>query len=221
MDYEKEYKRKALEPIVNYIESVMASYSKEELEARIKKALPEAEDERIKRGLLRCLDDINDGWIALHGISKNDAIAYLEKQKINTEGDFARGYDCGYECCLHSQGAEWFEKQKESLHIPETCKENANSLIITKVCNCCGRELPITMFYKNSFTNDGLQYMCKDCAKEHSRNGRIKEQSKRYMDYLGKNAQTVLSELSDDCVIEEIRRRGYKGELTKSIVVNV
>ena len=35
MDYE-EYKRKALEPIVSYIESVMASYSKEELEARIK-----------------------------------------------------------------------------------------------------------------------------------------------------------------------------------------
>lgn len=36
-----------------------------------------------------------------------------EEQKINTEGDFARGYDCGYECCLNSHGAEWFEKQKE------------------------------------------------------------------------------------------------------------
>lgn len=93
--------------------------------------------------------------------------------------------------------------------------------VLTKTCNCCGKLLPITMFYKNSFTRDGLQYMCKDCAKEHIRNGRIKEQSKRYMDYLGKNVGIVLSELSDDCVIEEIRRRGYKGELTKSIVVNV
>lgn len=36
-----------------------------------------------------------------------------EELKINTEGDFARGYDCGYECCLNSHGAEWFEKQKE------------------------------------------------------------------------------------------------------------
>ena len=89
MDYE-EYKRKALEPIVNYIESVMASYSKEELEARIKKALPEkeSEDERIKRGLLRCLNDIDDGWIALHGISKNDAIAYLEKQKEQKPAEY-------------------------------------------------------------------------------------------------------------------------------------
>lgn len=36
-----------------------------------------------------------------------------EDQKVYTEGDFARGYDCGYECCLNSHGAEWFEKQKE------------------------------------------------------------------------------------------------------------
>ena len=41
-------------------------------------------------------------------------IAYLERQKEHTEeGDFARGYDCGYECCLHSHGAEWLEKQKK------------------------------------------------------------------------------------------------------------
>lgn len=42
-----------------------------------------------------------------------NCMCIIEKQKVNTEGDFARGYDCGYECCLNSHGAEWFEKQKE------------------------------------------------------------------------------------------------------------
>ena len=46
----------------------------------------------------------------------NEKCVYLEKQKVNTDGDFARGYDCGYECCLNSHGAEWFEKQKEKKH---------------------------------------------------------------------------------------------------------
>jgi hypothetical protein len=86
MDYE-EYKRKALEPIVNYIESAMASYSKEELEARIKKALPkkESEDERIRKMLIeqmerwkKCAEDNN---VEQDVKDASDAIAYLEKQK--------------------------------------------------------------------------------------------------------------------------------------------
>ena len=80
--------------------------------------LLESEDERIRRQLVDFLEHLYasgkdtsfDNW------SKADCsgwIAWLEKQKINTEGDFGRGYDCGYECCLNSHGAEWFEKQKE------------------------------------------------------------------------------------------------------------
>ena len=38
---------------------------------------------------------------------------WQKEQEVNTEGDFARGYDCGYEACLNSHGAEFFEKQKE------------------------------------------------------------------------------------------------------------
>lgn len=58
MDRE-EYKRKALEPIVNYIESVFASYSKEELEARIKEALPkkESEDEKIMNDIMVAVEN--------------------------------------------------------------------------------------------------------------------------------------------------------------------
>jgi len=37
-------------------------------------------------------------------------IAWVER---HVEGDFARGYDSGYEACLNSHSAEWLEKQKE------------------------------------------------------------------------------------------------------------
>ena len=89
MDNE-EYKRKALEPIVNYIESVMASYSKEELEARIKKALPkkESEDERIRKRLVEYFNGFYDRFssrnnVNVHweGLEVKAVIAYLEKQK--------------------------------------------------------------------------------------------------------------------------------------------
>ena len=84
----------------------------------------ESEDERIRRELIEYLrGDLDD-------ITTDDTdrwIAYLEKQKVNTEGDFARGYDCGYECCLHSHGAEWLEKQKEQKPNIEICPHSTKS----------------------------------------------------------------------------------------------
>lgn len=76
----EEYKRKALEPIVNYIESVMASYSKEELEARIKKALPEkeSEDERIIKIIKR---QMCHGAATPTDEERAMVDAWLEKQK--------------------------------------------------------------------------------------------------------------------------------------------
>lgn len=89
--------------------------------------LAESEDERIRKELMCHIQgeiDTYDNMVSgdydprdkedkkVHSMLKR-AKAYLEKQKVNTEGDFARGYDCGYECCLNSNGAEWFEKQKE------------------------------------------------------------------------------------------------------------
>lgn len=83
MDYE-EYKRKALEPIVNYIESAMASYSKEELEARIKKALPEkeSEDERIRKAIGAAICGTTAiSILEANGTNLPDALSYLGKQK--------------------------------------------------------------------------------------------------------------------------------------------
>lgn len=36
--------------------------------------------------------------------------------------------------------------------------------IKTKVCSKCGREWPLSEFYKKSTSKDGLQSYCKECA---------------------------------------------------------
>ena len=108
MDYE-EYKRKALEPIVNYIESVMASYSKEELEALIKKALPEkeSEDERIRNEIIDYLN-----FAESHNLlrvadykKKKGWLAYLESQKKQTTKTDACGFlrDKGQLGCMKKE----------------------------------------------------------------------------------------------------------------------
>lgn len=36
----------------------------------------------------------------------------------------------------------------------------------TKKCTKCGRELPLTEFYKRALSPDGLRLWCKDCTRE-------------------------------------------------------
>lgn len=79
--------------------------------------LKESEDEKIRQGMIRFLNSEKAEGIFTYE-ARQSWIAYLEKQKINTEGDFGRGYDCGYKACLNSHGAEFFEKQKEQKEIP-------------------------------------------------------------------------------------------------------
>ena len=82
---------------------------------------PESEDERIRKRLIYFIQNWKEkakDFTSRPAMWTSDEkecdafLAYLEKQKEPADGDFARGYDCGYECCLHSHGAEWFEKQK-------------------------------------------------------------------------------------------------------------
>jgi hypothetical protein len=39
----------------------------------------------------------------------------------------------------------------------------------TKECSKCGRVLPVSSYYKNSASDDGLDYTCRDCRKACSR----------------------------------------------------
>ena len=92
--------------------------------------LREDENEKARKTLLLALttsERVGELKFVLPPSTREECIDWLNRQE-NTEGSFGRGYDSGYQSCLHSHGAEWLEKQKESLHIQETCKENADSL---------------------------------------------------------------------------------------------
>ncbi len=39
-----------------------------------------------------------------------------------------------------------------------------------KKCSKCGRELPVSEFWKNASTEDGLQTYCKECGNVYTRN---------------------------------------------------
>lgn len=82
----------------------------------------------------------------------------------------------------------------------------------TKVCSHCGRELPVSEFNKRSASSDGLQHWCRDCMHKsysESYKRRVVVSSLSHDDASNPLASFKLREL-----IEELRRRGYKGKLT-------
>ena len=121
MDYEKAYKDALgrARKMMNSKRSVVIG--KQALET-IFPELREGEDESIRKSIADCVSLMgeDDDVFSNHNVTKVQVLAWLKKQKINTEGDFGRGYDCGYEACLNSHGAEWLEKQKEQKH-PNGC----------------------------------------------------------------------------------------------------
>lgn len=82
-----------------------------------------------------------------------------------------------------------------------------------KLCRKCHEIKPKTEFYPNRGKKDGLQSYCKDCCKEHGRlrNGSTGEYRREEMNLLGSYPVESL--------IDELKRRGYVGELkiTKTI----
>lgn len=86
----------------------------------------------------------------------------------------------------------------------------------TKICSKCGRELPVSKFFKNKATKDGFAVYCKECEKE-----RRKPNSKGGVTQQGVKATFKISDFDDNMLFAELRRRGYTGELRYSKVVNV
>lgn len=78
--------------------------------------------------------------------------------------------------------------------IPENLKP------LTKVCKCCGKELPISAFQR--YTN-GYRSVCNECR--NANNG----VSPRFKDFASNE------------LIQELRARGYRGELTFTKVTKV
>lgn len=95
--------------------------------------------------------------------------------------------------------------------------------VLTKKCAKCGRELPISEFYKNNRTKDGYCYYCKSCHDESVKKSRclkkvdshktISEQPKQvHLNKVYSNPE--LAKFQPRELIAELRARGYSGELS-------
>lgn len=85
--------------------------------------------------------------------------------------------------------------------------------IKTKKCKKCGRELPVTEFYKKSDTRDGLQTWCKECFKEADKQRRKRES--------GGACSEELKMYTSRQLMEELAKRGYRGELEYVKKINI
>lgn len=81
-----------------------------------------------------------------------------------------------------------------------------------KRCSKCGRELPEEMFNKCAKAKDGLQSHCKDCKREEAKVSSVRK-SKNKIFEAPANTGTELSRFSARELMEELRLRGFTGEL--------
>lgn len=122
------------------------------------------------------------------------------------------------------------ECQSEYGHMRDLHKEGV------KYCKKCGKIKSKTEFYPCSHHKDGLQTYCKECDKEHGRlkNGttgvyKVDPITKLLESYseedliqeLRRRSCKVSKLLSDDEILQEIRERGYEGELAVIKVVKI
>ena len=128
-------------------------------------------------------------------------------------------------------------KPEEPEQIPEGMKK----------CCHCGRILPVTEFRRHKKSPDGLQYACKECKVEMTTAAKQKKAEKRkevireaqkevikekilagdpemtvekeVVNDLGLPARPLIAlELaSDDQIVDELRRRGYQGNIIKKV----
>lgn len=92
--------------------------------------------------------------------------------------------------------------------------------IPTKRCSKCGRVLPLSEFQKCSKNLDGLQYHCRDCHNEAARTYYGKKQQ-ACRPYSGKAGNPELAAFTPRQLIEELKARGYTGELRYVQIINV
>lgn len=87
-----------------------------------------------------------------------------------------------------------------------------NETTQTKTCPKCGRTLTAEHFYVSNRSNDGLQCYCKDCTRQT--NAQCYRRSKQAnTPQIVKSCTHALAEFTPRQLIEELRARGYKGEL--------
>lgn len=98
----------------------------------------------------------------------------------------------------------------------------------TKVCSKCKRELPTSEFYKNSNAKDGFCGYCKECSREQVRKHKMKRRGQMtglpgnfFESVSGGGSDNPLSAFSPRELMEELRRRGYRGKLEYTSVIDI
>lgn len=132
------------------------------------------------------------------------------------------------------KACENFEQQEptQTETPPPTMEEKPT----TKVCKECGRELPLEQFAKNPH---GYTSLCKECMKAKQSKGvkahrdglkELKDQMERSSmhrpEYQPEGKRTpkpeeILKDYTDSDLVDELRRRGYAGTLTKTSTLEV
>ncbi len=116
-------------------------------------------------------------------------------------------------CDSKEQKAKYAERKGKFIPQQET-KEK------TKICACCGEELPLSEFYVQGGSKDGHRSFCKKCYNEAQKEKRAKlvrntNSQLETKDILG------IADFSDSMLVAELRRRGYTGELRFSKTVAI
>lgn len=90
---------------------------------------------------------------------------------------------------------------------------------IFKTCTKCKRVLPLSSFYRNHRHKDGHHYECKECHNQSVQISKAKRKARAE-----KSEHELLFSLTNagiNEIIDELRKRGYSGELryTKTISI--
>lgn len=80
----------------------------------------------------------------------------------------------------------------------------------TKQCTKCGRILPISEFQLNNKTPYGLTHICKKLLSKRQK----EKKTSNSMKGGNENSNPLLKDFTPRELIQELRIRGYKGELT-------
>ena len=99
-------------------------------------------------------------------------------------------------------------------------EENTNAQPVaetgTQVCKECGRTLPLEEFQRRR--NGKIDTVCKACRAEKIRVSMATGKEKKeppYEEPVVRYDVGIISDFSDAALLEELRRRGYKGTITK------
>lgn len=93
----------------------------------------------------------------------------------------------------------------------------------TKRCSKCGAEKPLTEFFANKYSADGLQHYCKDCQRRYQRE--LYQRHKSLGNWGGSrkynDPNNPLCIYTDRHLMLELRRRGWYGSLKKLVETNI